>query len=74
MNHYQRHQFNQSIQNQLIELVERMFENEQKSSTKSSQEREENPTSVGEAGRKDFDHINPEEELECFGTLNASIY
>ena len=65
MNKYERDQFNQKIQLKLAGIIERMLENESKSSSKSSQTREKDQAQSGETGRKNFDQIYIEEDLKC---------
>jgi hypothetical protein len=65
MTSFERYQFNQKIQLKLAGIIERMLENESKSSSKSSQTREKDQAQSGETGRKNFDQIYIEEDLKC---------
>jgi hypothetical protein len=68
MNKYERDQFNQKIQLKLAGIIERMLENESKSSSESTQKREKDQAqSRSETGKdvgKRFDNYHYEEVLD----------
>lgn len=65
MTSFEHYFYNQKIQLKLAGIIERMLENEQKSSSEGTQERKEDQAQSGETGRKNFDQIYIEEDLKC---------
>jgi hypothetical protein len=69
MTSFERYLYNQKTTNELKQLIERMLENEQKSSSECTQERKEAQAQSGETRSqivvKRFDDYHYEEDLKC---------